>query len=658
MRSGAARLFTSLALASVWAGCSGTGPVAVAVSPSTTTLLTGQTQLLSATVTGAENTSVLWSVSGGTLDGTSTNAVTYTAPTMPGTYQVTATSVADPTQSATVTITVSQVAVTVTPLAVTLGPGGTQQFTAMVSGSQTTAVSWTVSGGTLDDASANPVTYTASSDAGVYTVTATSAADMSSAGTATVTVAPTFSVVSSNPGPTPFIAFVALSAPSLGPLQSVGYVVQPKPGSASKPVNVTYSIARLQSRGYVSGSTITLPVFGLYAGFTNNVNIQLQFDGQFSQTVPYAITTDPYTDPTAVYDRPNILVARTPGSSLGFDFFAVKSVLEPALVIDTDGAIRWVGPSAASTGVSSAVLFDNGGFLVGSEFSPQLTRMELDGLLTTTSILDPNVDFFHHNIDPGKQGALVEVATSTSVEAVVEDIGPSGFVFHSWDLAPLIADYMTSQGDDAGAFVRPTVDWFHNNAATYDPSDDSLIVSSRENFVIKIDYATGAPIWILGDPTKYWYTFPSLRAKALTLADGGLYPVGQHATSITSDGLLMLFNDGLGSFSQPPGEPAGISRTYSTVSAYSIDPATMTAQEVWDFDYGQTIFSPICSSAYEASGKSILVDYATASDDTKARLVGLDANHQVVFDFEYDSANPCSTAWNSVPVPFDNLQLQ
>ena len=84
----------------------------------------------------------------------------------------------------------------------------------------------------------------------------------------------------------------------------------------------------------------------------------------------------------------------------------------------------------------------------------------------------------------------------------------------------------------------------------------------------------------------------------------------------------------------------------------------MTAQEVWDFDYGQTIFSPICSSAYEASGKSILVDYATASDDTKARLVGLDANHQVVFDFEYDSANPCSTAWNSVPVPFDNLQLQ
>jgi hypothetical protein len=222
----------------------------------------------------------------------------------------------------------------------------------------------------------------------------------------------------------------------------------------------------------------------------------------------------------------------------------------------------------------------------------------------------------------------------------------------------LLADYMNSQGDDAGAFVRPTVDWFHNNAATYDPSDDSLIVSSRENFVIKIDYATGAPIWILGDPTKYWYTFPSLRAKALTLVDGGLYPIGQHATSITSDGFLMVFNDGLGSFGMPPGEPPGQSRSYSTVSAYSIDPATMTAQEVWDFDHDQTIFSPICSSAYEASEKSILIDYATADDDTKARILGLDANHSVVFDFEYASPNPCSTAWNAVPIPLDNLQLR
>ncbi len=89
---------------------------------------------------------------------------------------------------------------------------------------------------------------------------------------------------------------------------------------------------------------------------------------------------------------------------------------------------------------------------------------------------------------------------------------------------------MTAAGDDPTPIVRPGIDWFHMNSTVYDQRDDSLIVSSRENFVVKIDYSTGAIKWIFGDPTKskYWYNSPSLRAKALTLAGGGLYPDGQH----------------------------------------------------------------------------------------------------------------------------------
>jgi arylsulfate sulfotransferase len=465
---------------------------------------------------------------------------------------------------------------------------------------------------------------------------------------------PTFAVASSTPGPTPFISFVELSAESLGGLQSIGYVIQPKPGSVSKPVSVTLTLERLRSRGYVSRSTITLPVFGLYAGFTNTVNIQLQFDSQSSQSLPVELTTAPYTDPLGIYDQPTILIGRAPGSSLGFDFFALKSLIEPVVIVDTDGTIRWVGSGEPASGI----VFVNGGFVVGSHSSAQFSRLDLDGTITTSAILDPNVVDTHHNIDPGKLGVLIELDTTTSIEATVEDVGPSGVVFRTWDLAALLAAYMNSQGDDAGAFVRPGVDWFHNNAATYDPRDDSLIVSSRENFVIKIDYATGAPIWILGDPTKYWHSFPSLRAKALTLVGGGLYPIGQHATSITSDGFLMVFNDGLGSLNQPSGEPAGESRSYSAVSAYSIDLPTMTAQEVWDVGHNQDILSIICSSAYEASGKSLLVDYACADGGATARLLGLDAAHDVIFDFAYQSTGLCKAAWNAVPLPLDNLQLQ
>jgi len=78
---------------------------------------------------------------------------------------------------------------------------------------------------------------------------------------------------------------------------------------------------------------------------------------------------------------------------------------------------------------------------------------------------------------------------------------------------------------------------------------------------------------------------------------------------------------------------------------------------VWNFDYGQTIYSKICSSAYEAfGGQSILVDFAVADNYAHARLVGLDPNHNVVFDFQYATV-PCDTSWNAEPIAFDSLSI-
>jgi hypothetical protein len=120
----------------------------------------------------------------------------------------------------------------------------------------------------------------------------------------------------------------------------------------------------------------------------------------------------------------------------------------------------------------------------------------------------------------------------------------------------------------------------------------------------------------------------------------------------------MLFNDGYPSIQQPDGAPAGEARSYSAVSAYAIDPVQMTAEEVWRFDDGQSIDSTICSSAYEAADRSVLVDFAFADGGTSVRLIGLDASHQVVFDFQYRNTNGCGTAWNAIPVGLDNLEFR
>jgi len=78
----------------------------------------------------------------------------------------------------------SSVVVTVSPGSASLSPGGTQQFTATVTGATDTGVSWSASGGTITAGGL----YTAPTTGGGYIVRATSAADPARSGTAIVNV--------------------------------------------------------------------------------------------------------------------------------------------------------------------------------------------------------------------------------------------------------------------------------------------------------------------------------------------------------------------------------------------------------------------------------------------------------------------------------------
>ena len=344
---------------------------------------------------------------------------------------------------------------------------------------------------------------------------------------------------------------------------------------------------------------------------------------------------------------------------MGYDYIALKNMHGGPVIIDTDGAVRWVGPDV---GDSTSTAFLDNGFEIGSQDSTVLTRVEFDGTVGQVTLVAPSYSNFHHNIDAGKTGLLAEVDHLVDgvkhLESKVADVTTAGVVLREWDVATIFSDYMRSRGDDPSAFVRPAVDWFHMNAAIYDPRDDTVIASSRESFVVKLDYQTGNIVWIFGDPTKYWYTFASLRDKAVLLPPDELYPIGQHALSITAAGELMLFNNGFASLNQPAGAPVGESRSYSAVSAYVIDAASLTAHEVWRFDHDRSILSQICSSAYEADdGQSLLINYAVADNRTHARVVGLDASRNPVFDFEYPTTS-CDTSWNAIPLPLQHMEFR
>lgn len=182
-------------------------PVQVMISPTSAAIAVNATQQFTATVSGTSNTAVTWSVDGvaggNSTVGTVSAAGLYTAPAMFGSHMVTATSVADATQSASATVAV--VSLNVTPSTATLSPHGTQQFTANVQGYSDNSVTWSVDGVMGGNSTVGTISttgfYTAPGSLGQHTITATSVPVPNLSANATVTV------VNAPPGSTAVLTY-------------------------------------------------------------------------------------------------------------------------------------------------------------------------------------------------------------------------------------------------------------------------------------------------------------------------------------------------------------------------------------------------------------------------------------------------------------------
>src|SRR5262249_19788610 len=147
-----------------------------------------------------------------------------------------------------------------------------------------------------------------------------------------------------------------------------------------------------------------------YDGYTNIVRLTYCFlDGSSKRTVT-SVTTTHFNDQGCGYDHPTRLQPRTNSTLLSYDYVMVKgscSGFTPA-IIDTDGALRWVGTAGFAN--ISATFFDNAAYLT---HGPRLYRIELDGAVTMVGdYSDLGIQFFHHNIDRGKVGIILDANTT------------------------------------------------------------------------------------------------------------------------------------------------------------------------------------------------------------------------------------------------------
>jgi hypothetical protein len=471
----------------------------------------------------------------------------------------------------------------------------------------------------------------------------------------------TITITGHTAGATPFISKLTLDVSNTTVLKSIQFSIEPKPGSVTRPLSGTYANDYLVGRGFEHPPEIILPVYGLYAGYGNTVRLTYRFlDGSSKQAIT-SITTATFDDQGCGYNNPTKLLPRTNSTRLSYDYIFDRSACGDfsPVILDSDGALRWVSPLATESALfASSTFFDNAVYLTQGS---QLFRVELDGAVGL--LADYNnigVVNLHHNIDTGKTGLLIEPDTTSYFESTILEVNSSdGTVLNTFNMASIISAAMIAGGDDPSQFVFPTpTDWFHNNGAAYNRADDSLVVSSREDFVICVDYETRAIKWILGDPTKKWHQFPSLRKFALTVAPGSLPPIGQHAPSITFDQGLMLFDNGQASlFQNPPGDQ----REFASPRKYSLDLTANVATEVWNFPMNESIHCPFCSSIYEDAPYNYLIDYAFVNGGlpgrpTFAQLLGLDADGEKIFYYQYPTIG-CNTAYNSIPIHLESTKF-
>jgi arylsulfate sulfotransferase len=155
-------------------------------------------------------------------------------------------------------------------------------------------------------------------------------------------------------------------------------------------------------------------------------------------------------------------------------------------------------------------------------------------------------------------------------------------------------------------------DWFHINSFYYDQSEKSLIISGRNQGVLKVDDSNNLQ-WILA-PHKDWgkagpegkglntadylltavdsdgNPLPEAVQKGTAGTDNFEWPTGQHAVRILENGNLLLFDNGLMRNFKP-------GATYSRAVEYKIDDEKQTIQQVWEYgkERGLELFSAITS---------------------------------------------------------------
>lgn len=446
----------------------------------------------------------------------------------------------------------------------------------------------------------------------------------------------------------------------------------------SNKVEVSYSY-RFDGKVVEGRHTYTIycgGIRGMESGMPGEKN--LMFDAEVKKVAPefsdrlYFVNNlgaTPGQDTRAVWNNPM-------GGALTWSY------LPKIAIIDTKGDIRWY--LDASTLWDPESIYSKGvmmGFKQNADgavswgFGQKYVKYDIMGRKVFNRRLPTGYSDFSHSMDPMPNGHyLLRVASSDlrridqrrvrTVRDVIIEVDQSGRVVDEWRLFDILDPYRSNiikaldqgavclnidasqagktlsaeqlaeqdKSDKFGDIVGSGAgrNWVHVNSVDYDPTDDSIIISSRhQSALIKIGRDKKVK-WIMGSPEGWKKEF----------ADKVLTPVDSKGNRIKCEGskceggfdwtwtqhtgwrvdsmsdkktfILSVFDNGDARGMEQPPLP---DMKYSRAVFFRIDQEKMTVEQIWEYgkERGHEWYSPVTSlTEYMPDKKSVFVYSATA----------------------------------------------
>lgn len=401
-------------------------------------------------------------------------------------------------------------------------------------------------------------------------------------------------------------------------------------------------------KGYKT--THQVPIVGLYANYSNQVQVTLTYKDGTTEQKTFTIKTGKLPKNLR---QTKITVSKSNKSKMQIgnnELTYINKTSEEPFAVDADGNIRWystlysrhtfVQLSNGHLLIQNRTNGNKGSYNVLSEtdylgriyrryrFSDKLGKSSLEQYIT--AVHHDALELPNHNL-------LVTISGGDKyAEDVIAEIDyKTGKTVKVIDFKKLLPSSMY-RNYSSTTTKGGKIDWLHMNSLYYDQKTGNLLVSARnQDITMSINYKSGKINWIYSGKKKSSWP-KKYRSKLLTPAKGTTITGGQHDLTLLSskNGKLkvLLYDNNI----DVTNGNAKTSGKYSQAVQYK----KKTIKQTWSYgkSLGKDNFTRVIGSAQRLSNGNTLIDFGYKHDGSQSNIIEVDKNNNQVFNLTISSS--------------------